>query len=253
MRAGAFERGVAAWMLFAAASAMSDVALLRVVAWLPLILYLPGRLYLAAAQIETKGAAELALLSVSLSVVNVLIGGFLLGPLHLLTPFWWALWLLASSALLLRRAAPSSRDARDARAEPSPGLARRHLGLFGLAALGVASAYAVAVSDEAADREFLYSELWMVPHKGIPQALTVGVRNAEGKRASYEIEFLLDSSALELWPAFDLAPGAWSTRDFMIPPLRRGRHRLEARLFRDGDRSRLYRRVFVELNPIGGA
>ncbi len=253
MRFGANERGVAAWLVFATVAAVGNVAPLLIVAWLPLILYLPGRLFLAAARIETTGWAELALLSVCLSVVNVLIGGFLLGVLHVLTPSGWALWLVSSSAFLLSRAAGRLVTGPADVADGSSGFARRHLALFSLAAFGVASAFAVAVSDEAADKAFRYTEFWMAPRSGTPQMLTVGVRNAEEKAAAYEIELLLDSAAFRTWPAFDLTPGAVKTREVIVPPLRKGRHRLEARLFKDGDRSRLYRRVFIELNPMGGA
>lgn len=250
-RAESHMRAAAAWLLFALVSWMLDVPLMRALAWLPLILWLPGRLYLAAAEIETGSAAERALLSVAFSLVNVVIGGFVLGALHALTPWGWGAWLVATCAFAWSRV---SGEARDEIAFSAPrlvwlrGLRPRHVGVLALAGAGVVAAFTIAIHDEAADRQFQYTAFWMTPRRNAAQILEIGVRNEERNAADYEVEFTLDARALESWPSVRLEPGAESVRAFVAPPLKKGRHRIEARLFKDGDRARLYRRAFIDID-----
>ncbi|MDO9710393.1 hypothetical protein [Paracraurococcus lichenis] len=76
--------------------------------------------------------------------------------------------------------------------------------------------------------------------------MTIGIRNGEDMPIRYEVEVLRDGLPVVLWQALDLAPGESLTRtyDFHSPA---GRAlRIEARLFKSSNRSRVYRKVWME-------
>jgi uncharacterized membrane protein len=255
-RIDGIDRLVAGWLMLALASALTGSMALRVVTWFPVALYLPGRLYLAAFGVKTNGFAEQTLLAVCLSLCNLVAGGFVLGVMHALTPLGWGLWLAATSALLLLRALstpPTAPIAEGRGTHPSPAPAPLHLAALALAAVGVVIAFGVAIRDEAADRQFLFTEFWMVPAEGNSHAVAIGLRNAEGRSTKYEMEVLLDRAAFVSTPVFEVADGAKTVKSFVIPPLAPGSHKLEARLFKDGARDNLYRRVFLNLDSSGGS
>lgn len=229
------------------------LAALRVPCALALVLYLPGACVLAAAFPGRRADAEIRVLSVALSLALAVLAGLCLNLVGALTARGWALALgglsLATGAasVLTRRLAP------DAAAPPTAvcpairgraGRAAAALALLALALLLGVAAVLLARSGALAHREYRYTEFWLVPQAGGPALATLGLHNGEQAPATYEVDIVIARDVVARWPAIALAPGETRTVAFAAPPGGAG-HRVEAWLYKDGDRDLVYRKVWM--------
>jgi hypothetical protein len=224
------------------AVAVSDVVLLRTVLGAPMVFLVSGHALLRAIGIGTTSVAEHLASAVGASLAAGIAGGFALNAAGFLTPLGWAVWFwtVTVGATLV---AVGRRDAPDLPAWP--GLARPPLlqGVaLALAVLVATGAYALAIRDEATDRQFKYTELWMLPRfPGDPSRLAVGIRSAETQTQQFDLEITLDRQPFAVFRSLTIAPGDTWTREIAVPVLAT-QQRAEARLYRPDD-NRLYRSV----------
>jgi uncharacterized membrane protein len=215
-----------------------------------LVAWLPGRAILSLAFPSERTGPEIAALSVVLSMAAAVLCGLALHFLGALTPAGWAVSLsgIAIAAFLV---APAPGAGDDVPAAGSP-VRRGRVDLAMLAgavALGL-GAYAAARSGAEAHDQYRYTELWMVPAGPVAGSSAIlGIRNAERAATSYEVEIVDGGKAVGRWPRIDLEPG--ETRTMPVTATRGPRHRrLEARLFKDGDRDLVYRHAWIDV-PAG--
>jgi hypothetical protein len=201
-----------------------------------------GHALLRAIGARTTSWSEHLTYAVGASLAVGTAGGFALNAADSLTPLSWAIWfwVVTVGASL---AAAGRRDAVDLPAWP--GSARIQLwqgAALALAVLVATGTYALAIRDEATDRQFKYTELWMLPRfLGDPSRLAVGIRSAETQIQQFDLEITLDRQPFAVFRSLIIAPGDTWTREIAVPVLAT-QQKAEARLYRPAD-NRLYRSV----------
>ncbi|MER8638071.1 hypothetical protein [Mesorhizobium sp. M0854] len=231
-----------------AAVAVSDSLLLRTSLGAPMVLLVSGHAVLRALGVRTTSASEHLVYAVGASLAAGIAGGFALNAVGFLTPLGWAVWfgtVTAAAALVAVRC-----DAPDRPAWPAPPRLRLWQGAaLMLAVLVATGAYALAVRDEAAYREFKYTEFWMLPSpNGEPDLLTVGIRSAETRAQRFDLEITLDGQPFAIFQSLTIAPGDTWAREILVP-VSATRQTAEARLY-GPEHDRLYRRVSTLVPPI---
>lgn len=243
-------RAASLWAVVAALAtalpATSTVTLpIRLLAGVPLVFFLPGYAFLRAARLVAGPPEEWAVLAVGASIIATIAGGFVLHLCGLLTPFGWALWLAAitlicCAAAVLRQAPPPP-----VLAWPRISGFDRRLGTtLGLTAAVTAAAFFLIWGDRG-HGQYDYTEFWMVPGPG---RVTVGIQNEEDAPHSFDIEVALDGRTLAAWRGLALDAGESLTEEIVMPPPAGQPRKMEAWLFKDGDRSRVYRKVWLDLD-----
>ena len=247
--------GLAAFAGLAAAASLTALPpAARACLALPLTLYLPGAALCSAVFPGQARTAETRVLAVALSLALTVLCGLGLNAIGRLTPAGWAL-ALAGATVLFVLAALARRPA---------GLpAGLELRVSGFEALGpwwnrIAFAVAAALALGAvllarhgaeAQHEYRYTEFWMVAAPGDhPSLATLGLFNAEQATATYGVDILLDGKLVDRWPPITLQPGETRTASLDLPQKALG-GRVEAQLYRDGDRDTVYRKVWVAVPP----
>ncbi|WP_141245409.1 hypothetical protein [Mesorhizobium sp. WSM4313] len=214
-----------------------------------MVFLVSGHAVLRALGVRTASALEHLAYTVGASLAAGIGGGFALNAAGFLTPLGWAVWFwavtTAAALVAVRR-----RDAPDLPAWPAPAKLRLWQGaIMMLAVLVATGAYALAVRDEAAYREFKYTEFWILPSaNGESGRLTVGIRSAETQAQQFDLEIIVDGQPLAVFRSLTIAPGDTWTRQIPVPVLA-VRQRAEARLYRPVD-NRLYRSVATLVPPI---
>jgi hypothetical protein len=216
--------------------------LLRTVLAAPMVLLVSGHAVLRAIRVRTASMSEHLAYAVGASLASGIAGGFALNAAGFLTPLGWAVWFWAVTAGAALVAA-GRRDAPDLPACPGPVRVRLWQGAaLALALLVATGAYALAIRDEATDRQFKYTEFWLLPlAHGDPGRLTVGVRSAETQTQRFDLEITLDGRPFAVFRSLTMQPGETWVREIPVPVLAT-RQKAEARLYRPED-NRLYRSV----------
>lgn len=225
-----------------AAVAVSDSLLLRTALGAPIVFLVSGHTVLRAIGVRTTSALQHLVYAVGASLAAGIAGGFALNAAGFLTPLGWALWFWAVTAAAALVAA-GRRDTPDLPAWPAPPGVRLWQGAaLMLAVLVATGAYALAVRDEAAYREFKYTAFWLLPSaSGESGRITVGIRSAETQPQRFDVEITLDGQPFAVFRSIAVAPGDTWTREISVPALAT-RQTAEARLYRPED-NRLYRSV----------
>ncbi len=118
------------------------------------------------------------------------------------------------------------------------------------AAVIAAGAIVLAQQRALARREFAFTEFWMVPTPQVHGSVTIGVKNAEGQSNSYDVEVMLDEKVFAVWSSIPLPTGRSWTTEFAMPLGPSGAKKVEAWLFKNGDRRLVYRRVWLTAAPM---
>lgn len=239
------------WAIAAPMTMIAPDPILRLLACLPWVFALPGYAALRALGLRTNSRLELGVFTVGLSLALAIAGGFLLNALGALTQAGWAVWLSAATLALAGIAARRNEPAESpAQALPRPlGLNRRHYGLLAAAALTVAAALLLAVRDDLGGGAFARTDFWMVPEAGTSPALAaLGIHNAEGRPHEFQVEMMAGGRLVAAWRSLHLDSGETVTWSAPLPQSAPGGRRVEAWLFKDGDRGRIYRKVWVSLD-----
>ncbi len=241
-----------------AVSGLTVVALLipalRAFAALALVFYIPGHAIVLLFRKDTTASHDRILYASGLNLAAVIAGGFFLHIFGSMTPVQWAVLLISASAFAFAfRAAPQRLPSIE---QPRPRHTWRVSGLealmFAGAAILTVGAFAIDWREAMAHSEFKYTEFWMVAEDpGKPNALTAGVKNEEGEPASYDIEYTVDGQIAGQSASFRLAPGeVWTSA--LNTGIRADRvQRVEAWLFKNGDRHTVYRRVWADIGIAG--
>ncbi len=233
------------WAVLAALSVcFTDSLFLRILMSVPLVFFLPGYVLLRAMKPFGTSTAERTVYAAGISIAVCLLCGLILNWAGWLRPGGWALGL---AALVCFTALFGLRKERDAASFAPQTLGSRlrlwQEAVFGVALFIACGAYFLAVRDEADQRQFKYTELWMI--YGSPRApgqLIVGVKSAEDDLRQFDMEVAIDGRTIGMWHALALEPGDSWTREITVPIKPGHTQKAEAWLYRPEDNT-IYRRV----------
>jgi hypothetical protein len=230
------------------AVAVSDSIFVRTILGAPVVFLVCGHTVLRAIGMRTTSVTEHLVYAVGASLAAGVAGGFALNAAGFLTPLGWAVWFCAVTAVAALVAA-SRRDAPDLLAWPRSARIRLWQGAaLTLAVLVATGAYALAIRDEAANRQFKYTEFWMFARShGNPSRLAVGIRSGEAQTQQFDLEITLDRQLFAIFRSLTIAPGDTWTQEIAVPVLNT-QQKAEARLYRPDD-NRLYRSVSTLVPP----
>jgi uncharacterized membrane protein len=227
-------------------AALVPLGMVRLVAGLPLTLFLPGYAIVAAA----FGSRELAppkriMLSVAVSLMVLALGAFVLNifPFGLETASWAVLLPLvtiaASRGAALRRQRPQARRAA------RPSLPRPATGSLVLGVLAAAIALgALALSERPLPAENAkgFTALWMLPTDKSEDAVAIGVDSNQHDYHSYRLRVSLGKDQSKTYRV-ELDPGEERVYEIDVPSRPSGRTHVVASLYKEGQPQKLYRRV----------
>ncbi len=234
--------GAALCALAALAIPLSALSVLFAV---PLALFAPGYGITAATFARRSlGAAQIALLSVALSLITLVLGAFLLnyvpGGLGALS---WALLLLIVVFGSCRFAALARKAPKPRRELLRIALGRREAALILAGVLLAALAVGLAMRTLPAKNADGYTELWVSPD-ALSQRAEIGVGSEEQHAASYLLQVRLGAGGQPLVRRFTLRPGETRRLGFKAPPAPSSAPlAVSARLFLSARPARVYRRV----------
>ena len=208
----------------------------RTVAALPLLFFLPGYVVLRSLGAARPLCYATFVSAVGISLSLVVVAGLVLNIFGALNGAGW-LMALAPTALIGCLVLSPQRFAIKA-IGLMPAVA------FGAAALLAAAAIEAARAGAIAQRQFAYTELWILPADGASaQTVIVGLDNQEKLDVAYALELRSDDHVVGRWPDLRLAAGE---RRSWIVPIPTAERRVEALLYRTDDGVSLYRRAWID-------
>lgn len=232
-------------VLCALVAALVPFDLVRLLAALPLALFLPGYAVIACA----FGSQRLALaqrltLSVAVSLTVLVLGAFVLNvfPFGLTTASWAVLLpvvvIAAGRGAALRRDRPTTKRRPLALPRPAPaGLA------VGAVALVIAvAAIALAQKPLPADDAVGFTALWMLPTDSKEDAVAVGVVSNQHHPTAYTLTVSLGEDQSRSYRV-KLDPGEERVFEVDVPPKPAARTHVVASLYRKQRPEDVYRRV----------
>jgi uncharacterized membrane protein len=238
----------AAAVVGAMVACLVPVELVRVVAALPLALYLPGFALVAAVFAgELLAPLKRLTLEFAASLSILVLGAFLINifPFGLTTASWavfLTVFVVAGCFVAARRrgkAQPVRRPLLAGMGRPSPRTAL----LVGAAILIGAASIALAQKPLPAKHVEGYTALWMLPTDAAEDAVVVGVQSNEQDPASYRLDIAVGGDAQSQTYLVKLDPGEEKTFAVEVPRRSTGRTRVVASLHRANRLDHLFRRV----------
>jgi len=214
----------------------------------PLILYFPGCMLVDTLRIEGDTVTR-ATLSVFLSFAACIFLGLLLHVAgHLDARGWvYALGLTTIAVWCLNVVLPLARPV-SAIPWAWPG---RCFVTFAVSMILATSSVLVARPVALERKPFDFTELWMVPKwNWTNNVVTVGVRNSEDAKTLYSLDLVLGGTLIGTMPTFELEPSSNQTFEFSVPTKTRPPARLEAWLYKGGDRGTIYRKVWMTIGTL---
>ena len=221
-------------------------SIVRAIVLTPLALFLPGFVFMRATLPKSPVGMEYVTAAIGMSFVLLILSGLGLHAVGFLNPVGWCalLALVASIALFQSSSLLSPRRVIDALGALTKAKGAIVAG-FGVAAI-VMTAFGLSTYAAAAHRQFTYTDAWIVwPGDREGQSVTVGIRNKEQRRSTYDLELLVNQKLIARWQSFTLADDGELTKEV---PLAFGvlpGARIEARLYNHDDPGRIYRDVWV--------
>lgn len=229
-------------------AALAPWEIVRVVAALPLTVYLPG-FALVAAIFDGEALAPLkrVTIEVAASLIVLVLGAFVLNifPFGLTTASWavlLALFVVVCCLVAARRrgkAKPVRKPLFGKGGRPSMGT----IVLVGAAIVVGAAAVALAQTPLPAKHAEGYTALWMLPTDSDEEAVVVGVESNEQDPAAYRLRISQDGGSESQTFRVELDPGEEKTFEVQVPRGDSGREHVVASLYREGEPDRLFRRV----------
>lgn len=222
----------------------ADSLFLRAFMSAPLLFFFTGHTFLRAIGPIGTSLPEHIVYAIGASIATCLFGGFILNWVAWLNPVGWAVWLAsttcAAALIALRRNHSSGAILR---AMHRPDLRIWQAAVLGIAVLITCGAYFLAVRDEARQRQFKYTEFWMLyGPSAAPGRLVVGLKSAEAAPKHFDVEVALDGRTIAMWRSLAVKPGDTWTREIAFSLSGRHSHRAEAWLYRP-DHNVIYRKV----------
>ena len=216
----------------------TDNVVIRLVLAAPLLLWLTGHVVLRSIGPIRTSLLEHTVYAVGVSIAICVAGGFVLNSLSLLTPIGWAVWLIVVTGTALLVGARG----RYQWLVPSvklPFPQRGHIIIIGIASLITVGAYLLAIHDETNQREFKYTEFWILAKPKAPGKLLVWIKSSEMETQYFDVEVTSDGSVIALWRSVEIAPEETWTREVKVDS---ETIKAEAKLYRPSDH-KLYRKV----------
>jgi uncharacterized membrane protein len=240
-------RASIAAIVCALVAALIPVEFVRLIAALPLTLFLPGFAIVEAAFGEGELAPPKRLtLSVGASLIVLVLGTLILNAFPFgLTTASWAVFLPLVVIAACRWAALRRKRSGEARlllafiARPS----LRTALLIGAAVLIGAASIALAQRPLPAKNAEGFTVLWMLPTESREKAVVVGVESNKQDPASYRLEVKVGRRSQSREYQVELEPGEEKTFEVEVPSKPGKRRRVVASLYRKSEPQRLYRRV----------
>ncbi|AVC48821.1 hypothetical protein RLV_3658 [Rhizobium leguminosarum bv. viciae] len=222
--------------------------LVRLALCAPLLLYFPGRMLVDTLRFEgdvvTRGT-----FAVFLSLATCIFLGLLLHVVGHLDARGWV-YALGLTTIALRWLNVVLLLARPVPAIPWAWPGRR-FAIFAVSMILAASSVLVARPVALERKPFHFTELWMVPKwNWTNNVVTVGVRNSEDAKTLYSFDLVLGGTLIGKMPTFELAPSSSQTFEFSVPTKTRPPARLEAWLYKGGDRGTIYRKVWMTIDTL---
>ena len=208
----------------------------------PLSLFLTGHVLLRVLGPIRVSLIEHSMYSIGVSIGICVAGGFILNWYSWLTPAGWTGWLVVVTGLLLLAAIVLRRAPMVLPAVTWPRLQGWHVAVLVLSVALTSGAWALAIHDETEQREFKFTEFWLLP-KSDSGTLILGIKSAEEHPDRYDLEIAADGSIFAQWSGIEVAPGETLLRELHVGEAKK----IEARLYRSDDRTFAYRRVSVVL------
>lgn len=212
---------------------VTDNVLLRTLISAPLIFFLTGHTLLRAIGPAGTSLLEHVVYSVGASIATCILGGFVLNWGGWLTPTGWAVWLAATTCVATLIAFGRKRNGEAIwRMRPRLDLRAWQVAVLGMAVLICTSAYLLAIRDATQQRQFKYTEFWMLyGPKGAPGRLVVGLKSAEARPERYDVEVALDGRTIAMWRALAVKPGDSWIGDIALSINDGHQHKAEAWLY----------------------
>lgn len=211
---------------------------------IPLLLFLPGYAITAAAFAKRPlPAPQFLLLSLSLSLATLALGGLVLNYLGGIHPLSWALLLLLVIFAACRVAAVRRRTSGKRLRLPRPRLS----GLQAAMLLGTVAAAVLALvlssRSVPADDALGYTQLWILPQPGSADSeAQVGVRSQQQTSVEYDLRVRIGDDSV-LRRSFRLGPGETRLVKLRTPLGTEGTVPVVATLLRHNRPFQVYRRV----------
>ncbi|HEU5253646.1 MAG TPA: DUF1616 domain-containing protein [Solirubrobacterales bacterium] len=233
-------------VLCALVAALVPWEIVRIVAAVPLTLFLPGYAIVAAA----FGSRDLAppkrtVLSVGVSLMVLVLGTFVLNiPSFGITTASWAVLLpLVVIAAARGAAVRRERPGRHRRAAisirwPAPG----SLAIFSLAIAIAVAALVLGQKPLPAEDAAGYTALWMLPTDSREEAVAVGVVSNQQDSHKYRLRVNVGQEQAQTYRV-RVDPGEERVYEVDVPPRANGRTHVVATLYRAGAPEKTYRRV----------
>lgn len=251
-----------AWSLCAAGAVALGwrASVVGVALTLPLALLLPG--YAIARAIfgrRVGDIAEMLAMSLGLSLVVAIAGGFLLNltPVGLRAGSWTVylasvtiLGAVAARARAPRRVLSSSKQARRIQFAPRQAI------LLAAALAITLVAFVVANAGASTRRDGGFTQLWTLPGPITSQgdSVTIGVSSRETAPVSYAVTLSVDGTPLETWDGVTLNPGESWQQTMVIPvALLHGGDRADVQLYRANAPESVYRHTLLWLSAPSSA
>ncbi|MGN6275538.1 MAG: DUF1616 domain-containing protein [Solirubrobacterales bacterium] len=219
--------------------------IVRVVAAVPLALFLPGYAIAAVCFLSRELALpKLWTLSVGVSLMVLALGALFLNvfPFGLTTLSWAVLLVLVTAACCraaaLRRGRPEQKQPLRLSWRPSP----LDAGLVVVAAVIAIGALVLAQKPLPAGNAVGFTALWMLPANSQEEAVVVGVLSSEQDPAAYTLRIAQTGQRPPHTYRLTLNPGEEKTFEVPVPRRPGGRAHVVASLYQAGQ-PRLYRRV----------
>lgn len=217
----------------------------RLLAAVPLTLFLPGYAVIACA----FGSQELEppkrlVLSVATSLTVLVLGAFVLNifPFGLTTASWAVLLPVVTIAACRGAALRRDRPERDAAGISLPRPAVGGLAVSVVALVIAVAAIALAQKPLPADDAVGFTALWMLPTDSREDAVAVGVVSNQHHRTSYRLRVSLGTNQSKSYRV-KLDPGEERVYEIDVPPKPDGRTHVVASLYRKQRPEDPYRRV----------
>jgi hypothetical protein len=221
-------------LLWHAHTADWAIAGLRILVTVSSIVFIPGFLILRAASPGRRVDLEFVVLSGGTSIATIIVLGLVLHVFNSMTPRGWtvALALVCVGAIVWSGQSKSAEALRPLTFSAS----RMALASFGIMAVLFAGAIAIARHGAVNQRQFKFTDLWIVPSDGRDlERVTVGVRNHEQHATTYILELVRNGKLLVRWPPFALGDNEERVEVFPISTKQGPEMRIEARLHKADD------------------
>lgn len=240
------ERAVVAALACALTAALVPLEVVRIVAALPLALFMPGWAIVAAAFAGSEPVRAVRwTLSIGISLCVLALGAVLLNAFSFgLTTASWAVLLVAVVFIAGAAAAARRGPASGGRPTRSPArISLREAAPLAAAALVAVGALVLAQRPLPAKHALGFTALWVLPENARQEAVVVGVLSSEQDPTSYVLRVSRSGAREPKAYGLRLEPGQERTFRVAAPHRAGASTRVTASLYESDRPGRVYRRV----------